>query len=709
MFYSRDNIKAHIWGVENRKEFDTETTRVRNQYLRVIEEAREKAHLEDGGILIQQLEILKLYVDACIRNGEYVLDVETTGLDPLADIIVGVCLYTPNEQPAYVPMFHTDLEGNRLQGQIDYHRASQEILRLCQSEAKAINHNMKFDQKMMITNFGGGYGNIYWDTYLGAKILNENEREHGLKYLYARYVAKTKDMQKFKDLFKNVPFNFIPIDLAGIYGANDGLKEYKVYEFQRHYLNPNHKRKDFRKLYKLFREVEMPLTDILADMELRGVELREEYTEQLREELTGERDKAYKELLKLETKYKDQIMNHEEIYPLIEKAKGDMQYRINYNSPKQLQGFIYDIMKFPVVDRRNPRGTGKDIQEKWAGRKLTKVQQTFLEYFQLYKKMDKLLKSFVEKLPTALAKDNAVHTNFNQYGADTGRYSSSDPIHKINLQQIPSRGVGANVRKMFTAREGYVFIGSDYSQIEPRVLAKLSGDEEMQRAYREGQDLYALMASRIFGYAYEECMEFNPTTGELQKEGKERRSAVKSVLLGIMYGRSPQAIANQFHKSKKWAEQLIANFYQHYPNVKKIQVKAEYLAYKYGFVETILGRKRRLPEMGKTVLHSPAYSMWARKCLNAIIQGSSADIMKTAMVNLAHDEEWKSLDAHMVLTIHDELICEVSEKDALQASQALARVMKQTGQNLIDMPMKCDVEVTKVWYGEDLTEYLKAQ
>lgn len=703
MFYTRDNIKAHIWKVGERKEFNLDTRRL-NIITNTIEEARQKAHLEGEGMLIQDREILRMYVDACIRNDEYVLDVETTGLDTLGDIIVGVCIYTPNEIPAYIPMFHTDLEGKILPNQIPYQQAVHEINRLTASNAKHINHNTKFDHSMLITNFKQGINNIYWDTQLAGKVLNENEKEHGLKYLYARYVAKTKDMQKFKELFKDVPFNFIPLDVAKIYGANDGLKTYKLYEFQKYYLNP---KTQFRKIYKLFSELEMPLIPVLADMELRGVQIRDDYTEQLREELGEIREEAYKELLTLETKYKDRIMQHEEIYPLIEKAKGDMQYRINYNSPKQLQGYIYDILKFPSVDRRNPRGTGKEIQEKWAGRKLTKVQQYFLENFQVYKKMDKLITSFVDKLPESLASDGRIHTNFNQYGAKTGRFSSSDPIHRINLQQIPSRGKGSAVRKMFTAREGYVLIGSDYSQIEPRTLAKLCNDPEMIKAYVEGTDLYSLMASRIFNKPYEECMEFHPKTGEVQKEGKERRNAVKSVLLGIMYGRSPQAIANQFHKPKRWAEQIIANFYEHYPNVKKLQVKAEYLAYKYGFVETILGRKRRLPEMGKTVLHSPAYAYWARRCLNAMIQGSSADIMKSAMLNLSRDAEWQSLDAHMLLTIHDELICEVKAEDALKASQVLSRVMKATGEKLINMPMKCDVEITKVWYGEDITEYLE--
>lgn len=1050
MFYTRDNIKAHIWKVGERKEFNLDTRRV-NIITKTIEEARQKAHLEGEGMLIQDREILRMYVDACIRNDEYVLDVETTGLDTLGDIIVGVCIYTPNEIPAYIPMFHTDLEGKILPNQIPYQQAVHEINRLTASNAKHINHNTKFDHSMLITNFKQGINNIYWDTQLAGKVLNENEKEHGLKYLYARYVAKTKDMQKFKELFKDVPFNFIPLDVAKIYGANDGLKTYKLYEFQKYYLNP---KTQFRKIHKLFSELEMPLIPVLADMELRGVQIRDDYTEQLRDELGETREEAYKELLKIETKYKDKIMQHEEIYPLIEKAKGDMQYRINYNSPKQLQGLIYDILKFPSVDRRNPRGTGKEIQEKWAGRKLTKVQQYFLENFQVYKKMDKLITSFVDKLPKSLASDGKIHTNFNQYGAkcitgdsliptpegiftiqymcdnnqegqlvprehtivnrykqleksthvvkytnvptirlnlgygltiegtphhpiirdgeftqlqdiqvgetinvplgynifnteyqplgislvpskthntkkvtmptlldedfaeflgmyfadgsvhdsngswgvrisnknpeviarakelikvlfnidaqvqqsnttlattfsciqlqelnkylqrgannkivpnelykspkavicafirgltldssfdknrerlsisqvnsnnmrfiqqsllnigikcgqsktrlritrddyqiflkevgviesskrhirpvkkyktefkvkvqsieqkvntvydfhvpithsfisngiishNTGRFSSSDPIHRINLQQIPSRGKGSAVRKMFTAREGYVLIGSDYSAIEPRVLAKLCQDKEMIQAYTDGVDLYSVIASRIFKKPYEECMEFHPITGEEQKEGKERRSAVKSVLLGIMYGRSPQAIANQFHKPKKWAEQIIANFYEHYPNVKKLQVKAEYLAYKYGFVETILGRKRRLPEMSKTVLHSPMYAYWARRCLNAMVQGSSADIMKSAMLNLSRDAEWQSLDAHMLLTIHDELICEVKAEDALKASQALSRVMKATGEKLINMPMKCDVEITKVWYGEDITEYLE--
>ena len=302
---------------------------------------------------------------------------------------------------------------------------------------------------------------------------------------------------------------------------------------------------------------------------------------------------------------------------------------------------------------------------------------------------------------------DAVHTTYNQYGAKTGRFSSSDTVTKINLQNIPSHE--KSIRKIFRARDGYKFVGGDFSQIEPRVLSYVSGDEAMQEAYREGKDLYAIMGSKVYGVPYEDCREFYPD-GTVNAEGKHRRTTMKSVLLGIMYERGAKAIGEQFDRSAEWAQKLIDDFYKSFPKIQQLRLKVEKIAEEYGYVTTIQGRKRRLPEMQLPDHDDYRYQEAHRQSLNAVIQGSSADIMKLAMIAIYNDPQYKALDCHMVITVHDELIMEVPEDHIKEGADLLVNTMKRVGHSLIDLPMSVDAEVNDYWYGENLADdYLEEE
>ena len=237
--------KVQILQELGRKEFQTHTTRIRNMYTKVIENAQATIHSEEKGYLITDSKTLSDYTELCIQQGEYVLDIETTGLDPFNDHIVGICLYTPNTSPAYVPILHTDLDNKLFPNQLSEETVKSEMKRLLESNSKWINHNIKFDAKFLMYRWGIQPKNIYWDTMVGAFILNENEPTHGLKPLYAKYITKSKDKQSYKDLFEKTPFNYIPLDIAQVYGANDGTKTYALYKFQAQYLNPDTDRADF--------------------------------------------------------------------------------------------------------------------------------------------------------------------------------------------------------------------------------------------------------------------------------------------------------------------------------------------------------------------------------------------------------------------------------------------------------------------------------
>ena len=674
--------------------------------LAVIQELVKSGRLHAEGEVetIRTPERLKEYMDHCKQSGEYVLDVETTGLDIYNDILVGICLYTPGETSAYVPFNHTDLQNVRVADQMSEEQVRDIVIPYLQDqELRCINHNIKFDNKKLAWDWKQIIVNIYWDTLIAGYVLNENE-PHGLKPLYNKYILHGKgSSEDYGDLFEGIPFNYVPIDVATVYGANDGFKTYALYKFQAQYLRENHPREDFRKMYYVFREVEMPLIPLCTDMEMRGVEIREDFAKELSEDFN-------KEMVEVEAKcdayveqFKQYILDHNNLMRL---TKGTC--KINYSSPQQVAALFYDIFKLKSVSRKEPRGTGDKIIQKFlstAKKKDTKKSREFAEFlenYQRFKEIKKLLGTYVDKIPQVKEpKINAVYTTYNQYGAKTGRFSSSDTVSKINLQNIPSKE--KRIRKIFKARDGYKLVGGDFSQIEPRVLAFLSGDESMINAYKEGKDLYAIMGSQVYQLPYEDCREFYPD-GTVNAEGKHRRTTMKSVLLGIMYERGATAIGEQFNKSAEWAQQLIDNFYKSFPKINQYRLKIENMAETYGYVTTITGRKRRLPDMQLEDKDDYRYQEAHRQSLNSVIQGSSADIMKLSMIAIYNDPRYKALDCHMIITVHDELIMEVPEDRIKEGAELLVGTMKRVGHSLIDLPMSVDAEVNDYWYGENLAE-----
>ena len=674
--------------------------------LAVIQELVKSGRLHAEGEVetIRTPERLKEYMDHCKQSGEYVLDVETTGLDIYNDILVGICLYTPGETSAYVPFNHTDLQNVRVADQMSEEQVRDIMIPYLQDqELRCINHNIKFDNKKLAWDWKQIIVNIFWDTLIAGYVLNENE-PHGLKPLYNKYILHGKgSSEDYGDLFEGIPFNYVPIEVATVYGANDGFKTYALYKFQAQYLREDHPREDFRKMYHVFREVEMPLIPLCTVMEMRGVEIREDFAKELSEDFN-------KEMVEVEAKcdayveqFKQYILDHNNLMRL---TKGTC--KINYSSPQQVAALFYDIFKLRSVSRKEPRGTGDKIIQKFlstAKKKDTKKSREFAEFlenYQRFKEIKKLLGTYVDKIPQVKEpKINAVYTTYNQYGAKTGRFSSSDTVSKINLQNIPSKE--KRIRKIFKARDGYKLVGGDFSQIEPRVLAFLSGDESMINAYKEGKDLYAIMGSQVYQLPYEDCREFYPD-GTVNAEGKHRRTTMKSVLLGIMYERGATAIGEQFNKSAEWAQQLIDNFYKSFPKINQYRLKIENMAETYGYVTTITGRKRRLPDMQLEDKDDYRYQEAHRQSLNSVIQGSSADIMKLSMIAIYNDPRYKALDCHMIITVHDELIMEVPEDHIKEGAELLVGTMKRVGHSLIDLPMSVDAEVNDYWYGENLAE-----
>ena len=697
-------------------------------------------------IIVKRADLMKFLQDAR-DNGILSLDTETSGLNPLYDKIAGVCLYTPNRKGVYVPLNHISYITNQRIGNQLHPEEAAEIFNKIKVD-KIIFHNAKFDIRFMKNQLGVELV-PYWDTMLAAKLLNENETSHGLKYLYKKYINPDSPEYKFDSLFEGIQFNLVPIKSGYIYAARDPEMTYELYQYQSKYLNE----KKLPKLYNLFSKIEIPLITGVAAMEDSGIELDFELAKKLQDKYEKELNEVEINFLNALKKYEKEIKEYRQGFKTGRDCK--LSNPINISSPTQIAILLYDILKLKSPDKKMPRGTGEAI--------ITNLTKDFPELKLLlkYREIKKLLTTYITKMPEVAGKDGKIHCSFNQMGTVTGRFSSSEP----NMQNIPSHN--KDIRKMFKASKGNVLISCDYSQQEPRILAHLSQDEKLIQSYKDGKDIYAQIASICFHKKYEDCKEFFPD-GTVNKEGKRVREIMKAIVLGIMYGKEPDSIAKDLGISKKDANETYNSFFRLFPKVRDFMLDTQNMAREFGYVETMGGRKRRLPDMqlepyemkviaDKSINYDPldfssgsenkileidsevreelerklkrAYwhqekmrifdyaekeygikiidntlkiSDATRQCVNSVIQGSAADMVKRAMLKISNDEELKKLGYKLLLSVHDELIGEVKQQNAKKAAKRVSDIMIEVSQ--LCLPIKCDVEITKCWYGESIND-----
>ena len=610
----------------------------------------------------------------------------------------------------------------------------------------------------------------YWDTLIAGQLLNENE-PHGLKVLYQKYCVRADEEQqvaKFNTLFNGIEFNSIPPSVGYMYAAFDPIMTYELYKFQEQYLDKEVGqycyRKGLERVADVFREIEMPLIEVVFDMEVQGVDIDTELAKELKDKYTYYMNLAVDnfkaQIIELEVAgaFDELRVKHPDKFNKISEL-GDIN--INIASNAQLVILFYDVLKLDPP--KGQRSVGEE--------QLKQLHHPLVDCILEYRGMSKLLSTYIEAIPNHIAKkDGKLHANFNQYGAKTGRFSSSDP----NLQNIPSKtkklsdgtviDAGHDIRQMFIAGEGNVIIGGDFSQQEPRCLAHMSQDENMINAYLHGKDLYATIASKLYNKPYEECKEFRPD-GTVNPEGKQRRSSVKPILLGIMYGRGVNSIAEQMNITKEEAQQVINDFYKQFPKVKEFVEFAQENARTYGFVETAWGRKRRLPNMQldpiEITIENPnlistfnpldfsstentevsdevyykylrlmnrAYGREAkekvkqqakaegyklvdnggyiadaqRQCVNSIIQGSAADMTKIAMIQIHRNKRLRELGYKLIIPVHDEVLGVCPRENAKEVRDILEYIMVHVVDDKFEIPMKTDIECTYRWYGEGI-------
>ena len=491
---------------------------------------------KDNTVVIKTKEQLKDYIDAAIVNGEIAIDTETNNsLQPITCKLMGPCIYTPGQKNAYIPINHINKDTReRLEWQLTEKDIFEEFDRLDNLDIKIIMHNGKFDYKVIKCTTGKQL-RVYWDTMIASQLLNENELA-GLKFQYIDKIDPSIEKYDINHLFKDIEYAVVDPDVFALYAATDAYMTYKLYRWQKEqFENP-----ELAKLYKLFLEVEMPVMEVAAEMELTGVCIDTEFAQRLSAKYHKKLDELDVEVEKELLRYADVIhawrqTDEANFHPTSKKPNKNGEYTlqkskseqladpVNLASPTQLAILIYDVLKQPSVDKDKPRGTGEDI--------LAKIKLPICNLIVERRGLLKLIDTYIDKLPNCvLPETGKIHANFNQLGTEdknvrTGRFSSSDP----NLQNIPSKEKA--IRMLFKASPGCVMVGSDFSQQEPRLLSNYSKDANMINAYKQGKDLYATIASGVYNNTYWDNME-HYEDGRPNPEGKKRRGNCKSLLLG---------------------------------------------------------------------------------------------------------------------------------------------------------------------------------
>jgi DNA polymerase I-like protein with 3'-5' exonuclease and polymerase domains len=719
--------------------------------------------------VIYTQEELNEYLNQSLKNNIISIDTETNNsIDPITCKIMGLCLYTPGMPQAYVPINHCipgteellyeeveDMYGEvyKKPKQLTELQLNYFLRDLNLNETKIIMHNAKFDIQVLDFTCMNSCNSItcYWDTMLAAKIIDENHSAK-LKDLYQRYIDPEQDSYNIETFFKGVKYSDVDPETFALYAATDAYETYELYQWQV---------KEFERLndpnmFNVFKKIEMGVLPCVVEMQEVGLGLDYKYIENLHKTYNAKLDKAKSKIDELLAQYQPAIDKY-----IIDHPDVKLDNPISITSPKQLAILLYDILRIKPVDPEKPRGTGEP--------ELSKMDHPLAKPLLEFREFSKLVTTYIDKLPNdANPKTKKIHANFNQIGVEdrtvvTGRFSSSDP----NLQNIPSHD--KKIRPMFIADPGMVIVGGDFSQQEPRILAHFSQDQDLIGTYNAGKDLYATAAARTFNKTYWECME-KWEDGSANPNGKKLRGMMKNILLGIMYGRGPASVAEKTGQTLEEAKKTINDFYEAYPVVKEWMDGSVQMAKEKGYVTTISGRRRRLPN-----IQLPPYTIkdnriktisdesilfediqisqteednlmtyyrekldktknrfqieaiakeaktqgieiedntgWiataTRQCVNARIQGSAASVSKLAMIAIYNDKRLRDLGFKTLYVIHDEIAGQCPKENAEEVSQILKEVMIESAKEVCSVTMKVDTYTLKHWYGDDCSDVIK--
>lgn len=603
-----------------------------------IPEEREK----DYQLVTDKTQFMK-WIERLKTAELFSFDTETTSLNYMEARVVGVSFAIEPGTAAYVPFGH-DYIG--VGDQLDEELVLSTLKPILEdANCAKVGQNLKYDRSVL-ANHGIDLKGIEYDTMLESYILNSVGSRHDMDSLAQKYLEIAT--VKFEDVAgkgaKQLTFNQVKLEVAAPYAAEDADITLRLHRVLWPQLQSE------PSLERVFRDIERPLITVLSRIERNGALVSKD----LLTKQSGEIG------LRLEILQKEAY-----------EAAGE---EFNLSSPKQLSRILFEKLELPII-KKTPKGapsTAEDVLAELA------LDYPLPKLLMEYRGLSKLKSTYTDKLPQMISPiTGRIHTSYHQAVTATGRLSSSDP----NLQNIPIRNKeGRRVRQAFIAPQGYKIVAADYSQIELRIMAHLSQDKGLLSAFAEGKDIHRATAAEVFGVPLD------------QVSGEQRRRA-KATNFGLIYGMSAFGLAKQLNISRTEAKDYIDTYFSRYPGVQIYMDNVRLEASENGFVETLFGRRLYLPEINNS--NSMRRQAAERTAINAPMQGTAADIIKKAMIDV---DNWlidSNTDAKMIMQVHDELVFEVKESDVEDFSKKLVNLMEKTTE--LDVPLIVDVGIGDNW------------
>ena len=592
--------------------------------------------------LINSEGALDKIIKAANKSKVIAIDTETTGLDYMDADLVGVSMAYEAGKAFYIPFGHEKQEVSQLEEKIVLEKLKPFLEK---AQNKIIGQNIKFDRNIL-ARYGIKIDSIKNDTMMMSYVLDASATRHNLDALSSYYLNhKTSTFEEVAGKgVKQVTFDKVPLDLATNYAAEDADITLRLYEVLEPKLN------SIKPLKKLMEDIEIPLIEVLSDMEQNGTLLNSKI---------------------LASQSKDLESRIKKLEKLAYEIAGE---EFNLGSTKQLREIFFDKLNYRVIKKTpggQPSTDEKVLQELSEEYELPKV---LLEH----RTLSKLKSTYTDKLPGQISSNTGkVHTSFHQAVTTTGRLSSSDP----NLQNIPIRTEdGRRIRQAFEATKGNKIISADYSQIELRVMAHLSKDKGLLEAFNQGEDIHSKTASEVFDVNLDEV------TADL------RRNA-KAINFGLIYGISAFGLGKQLGINRNLAAEYMGMYFEKYPGVKAYMETTKDAARDTGYIETLFGRRLYLRDINAS--NAIRRQASERVAINAPVQGSAADIMKIAMINAHKSLKESKLKAQLTLQVHDELIVDTPKKETDKVVELLTKSMQEAAD--LDVPLEIDIGIGNNW------------
>ena len=569
-----------------------------------------------------------------INNTELTgFDSETTSLDYMEAEIVGLSFATEEGEACYLPLAH-DYPG--VPQQLDRMHVLEQLRPWLENEAKAkVGHHLKYDAHVL-ANHGIKLRGIRYDSMLESYVLNSTATRHDMDSVARRYLGV--ETVTYEDVAgkgaKQIRFDEVEIETAARYAAEDADITLRLHNrLWPELLSTG-------RLAAIYTDIEQPLIGVLQRMEAIGVLIDADLLKQQSQEIATKLARLEKQAHELAGR------------------------KFNLGSPKQLQEILFEELNLPIL-RKTPKGqpsTAEDVLQELADE--YELPRVILEQ----RGLSKLQSTYTDRLPEQIcARTGRVHTSYHQAVAATGRLSSSNP----NLQNIPIRTEeGRRIRQAFIAPKGYSLLAADYSQIELRIMAHMSGDKGLLKAFAADQDIHRATAAEVFGLDPAEV-------------GDEQRRSAKAINFGLIYGMSAFGLARQLGIGRQEAQGYVDRYFERYPGVKIYMDETREQARKLGYVETVFGRRLYLPDINARQVQSRQYA--ERSAINAPMQGTAADIIKRAMLAVDNWLRSSGLDARLIMQVHDELVLEVKTDAAQEAAIRVADLMSNAAQLKVEL------------------------